>query len=678
MALLEVRNLTTRIRLRKGEVRAVDGVSLSLEPGSTLGIVGESGSGKTMLGMSILGLLPHGGYIKEGEILFDGVNLATLSPKEQREFRGGKIGIVFQDPMTSLNPCMTVGDQIIDEVRLHLGYSKDKAIERAIEVLALVGMPNPKERLEYYPHQLSGGLRQRVMIAIALACDPKLVILDEPTTALDVTIQAQILELLDDLKAKLGMAMMLITHDMGVIAGRADDVIVMYAGQIVEHAEARELFAETYHPYTEALLASIPPLSGEQPERLYSIPGIPPDLTRELIGCRFAPRCRYAQERCREEAPPYAQPEGYRHPFACFYPVGAPERVAITLRRRRDDEVKASGEVLVELDHVSKEYPVTRGAVVQRKIGSLKAVTDVSLTVYAGETLGLVGESGCGKSTTGQLVVGLERPTAGDVRFAGRSIVTDRAYLRQVRKDLQLMFQDPYASLDPRMRVKEIIEEPLDIHGIGTKQERTRMVARLLQEVGLSPAAMERYPHEFSGGQRQRIGLARALALSPKLIVADEPVSALDVSIRSQVLNLMRDIQRQHQLTYIVISHDLSVVRYLADRIGVMYLGKLVEIGTTDDIFESAHHPYTHMLLEAVPEPDPAIEQAKERSRIRGELPSAITPPPGCRFHTRCAYAQDICRSVEPPMQDFGGYHRAACHFPLTVRPREAVGASQG
>jgi peptide/nickel transport system ATP-binding protein len=670
MALLEVRDLTTRIRLRKGEVRAVDGVSFSLEAGQTLGIVGESGSGKTMTGMSILGLLPQGGYIAGGSIVFDGKDLTKVPREELRKVRGGEIGIVFQDPMTSLNPCMTIGDQITDVVRLHLGYSKERAVERAVEVLSLVGMPNPRERLEAYPHQLSGGLRQRVMIAIALSCNPKLVILDEPTTALDVTIQAQILELLDELKAKLGMAMILITHDMGVIAGRADDVMVMYAGEIVEHAPASELFNATYHPYTEALLASIPPLSGEPPERLYSIPGIPPDLTKELVGCRFAPRCHYAQERCRVEKPPYTQPDGYLHPFACFFPVGAPERVPIHLERRRGSGSSAERQILLELDHVSKEYPVTKGAVVQRKIGTVKAVTDVSFEVYTGETLGLVGESGCGKSTTGQLVVGLERPTAGDIRFAGRSIVQDRGYLKQVRRDLQLMFQDPYASLDPRMRVKEIIEEPLVIHKIGTPKERTAMVGRLLEEVGLAASAMERYPHEFSGGQRQRIGLARALALSPKLIVADEPVSALDVSIRSQVLNLMRDIQRQHDLTYIVISHDLSVVRFLADRIGVMYLGKLVEVGTGPDIFEAAKHPYTHMLLEAVPEPDPEVERSKERSAVRGELPSAIYPPSGCRFHTRCIYAQDICRTQEPPMQSFGGVHQAACHFPLTVAPR--------
>lgn len=673
MALLEVRDLRTRIRLRKGEVRAVDGVSFSLEQGKTLGIVGESGSGKTMMGMSILGLLPQGGYIAGGEILFDGVNLAGLSRRELQDVRGGKIGVVFQDPMTSLNPCMTIGDQITDVVRRHLGYSKDKAIERALEVLSLVGMPNPRERLESYPHQLSGGLRQRVMIAIALSCDPKLVILDEPTTALDVTIQAQILELLEDLKAKLGMAMLLITHDMGVIAGRADDVIVMYAGEIVEHADAAELFASTYHPYTEALLASIPPLTGDAPERLYSIPGIPPDLTGDLVGCRFAPRCHYAQERCRVEKPPYTTPEGYLHPFACFYPVGAPERVPISLERRTGQRTVTDRPVLLEFDHVSKEYPVTKGAVVQRKIGTVKAVSDVSFTVYEGETFGLVGESGCGKSTTGQMVVGLEQPTAGDIRFAGRSIVNERGYVREVRRELQLMFQDPFASLDPRMRVKEILEEPLDIHKIGTKAERVERIASLLQEVGLAPAAMERYPHEFSGGQRQRIGLARALALSPRLIVADEPVSALDVSIRSQVLNLMKDLQAQHNLTYIVISHDLSVVRYLADRIGVMYLGKLVEVGSGDDIFESAKHPYTHMLLEAVPEPDPEVERTKERSLVRGELPSAMTPPPGCRFHTRCAYAQDICRTEEPPMRDFGGVHHAACHFPLSVRPREAA-----
>jgi oligopeptide/dipeptide ABC transporter ATP-binding protein len=672
MALLEINGLETRIRLRKGEVHAVDGVNLILNERETLGIVGESGSGKTMLGMTILGLLPNGGYVKSGSIMYGGRDLVKLDPDQMRNYRGKEIAMVFQDPMTSLNPCLTIGEQISEMVKAHLGYDKDKAVERTIEVLELVGMPAPRERLSYYPHQLSGGLRQRVMIAMALSCYPKVVILDEPTTALDVTIQAQILELLDDLKARLGMSSLLITHDMGVIAGRADRVAVMYAGEVVEEASAFELFNRTYHPYTEALLSSIPPLEGERPETLYSIPGIPPDLTAELVGCRFAPRCKYVQEKCRQEKPVLTTPDGYSHRFACFFPVSAPERIPVSISGVRRP-MRSHEEELVVFDRVSKEYPVTKGAVVQRKIGTVKAVSDVSFKIYRGETFGLVGESGCGKSTTGALLVGLEQVTAGNILFDGHSITTDSSYLRKVRKDLQLMFQDPYSSLDPRMRVKEIIEEPLAIHKLGSRNSRSQMVGELLEEVGLPARAMERYPHEFSGGQRQRIGLARALALRPKVIVADEPVSALDVSIRSQVLNLMKGLQARHDLTYVVISHDLSVVRFLADRIGVMYLGKLVEVGTEEDIFQRAKHPYTHMLLDAVPEVNPDLERSKAKGAIRGELPSAINPPSGCRFRTRCAYAKDICAQEEPRATSFGADHLVACHFPMATPPRFAV-----
>ncbi|MGC9154860.1 MAG: dipeptide ABC transporter ATP-binding protein [Ferrimicrobium sp.] len=679
MPLLEIKDLHTHIRLRKGEVRAVDGVSFDVNVGETVGLVGESGSGKTMTGMSILGLLPTGGYIPHGEILFNGVDLTKLSQSQMRKYRGNEIAMVFQDPMTSLNPVLTIGDQIGETARLHLGMNKTDAEARAIEVLNMVGMPNPKERLTYFPHQLSGGLRQRVMIAMALTCDPKLLILDEPTTALDVTIQAQILELLEDLKERLSMAMILVTHDMGVIAGRADDVVVMYAGEVAEFASSKDLFQNPYHPYTEALLASIPPLEGSIPERLYSIPGLPPDLSTDLVGCRFAPRCRYVQDRCRVEEPPFETPDGYSHPFSCFYPVSAPDRIPVNVIKRDQASSKTDREAIIELDHVVKEYPVTKGALVQRHIGTVKAVTDVTFSVYRGETFGIVGESGCGKTTTGSMIVGLEDVTAGDIRFKGRSIIKDHGrYLKSVRRDLQLMFQDPYASLDPRMRVKDILSEPLTIHRLGSQRERDATVARLLREVGLSPSAADRYPHEFSGGQRQRIGLARALALQPEVIVADEPVSALDVSIRSQVLNLMKDLQAEHDLTYIIISHDLSVVRFMADRIAVMYLGKLVELGTEADIFQRAKHPYTHMLLDAVPEANPEVELAKEHGTVRGEIPSAITPPSGCRFRTRCAFAQDRCAEEQPDYTQYGQEHYAACFYPMARPPRFAETEAAG
>jgi len=669
---LQIEGLRTFIRQRTGVVRAVDGVSFAVAPGETVGLVGESGCGKTMTGLSVMGLLPHGGYIAEGAIRFGGRDLAALSEPMMRQVRGNEIGMVFQDPMTSLNPTMTIGHQIAEVVRQHRKVSKPDAMARAQEVLGLVGMPRPAERLSSYPHQLSGGLRQRAMIGMALACEPRLLIADEPTTALDVTIQDQILVLLGELKERLGMAILLITHDLGVIAGRADRVVVMYAGKIVEEAATGDLFRRARHPYTAALMASIPRLDQPTSRPLYAIPGLPPDLANPPAGCRFAPRCRFASDECAASEPALGGPDP-AHPYACFHPVGPdPVLAAAGAAAARRPADPGSGDHLLVLDHVVKEFPLTAGAVLRREVGTVKAVSDVTLTIRRGGTLGLVGESGCGKTTIGRMVVALERPTSGRVIFEGQDLGRlSGARLRQVRKDLQLMFQDPYASLDPRMRVGSILREPLQIQGLGSRAEQQQRVADLLDEVGLSPRSMQLYPHEFSGGQRQRIGLARALALSPKLIVADEPVSALDVSIRSQILNLMRRLQAAHGLTYIVISHDLSVIRYLADQVGVMYLGKLVEVGSSREVYERPAHPYTLGLLNTIPVPDPDVEHAKQGVAVSGELPSAVTPPSGCRFRTRCPLAQEICAAEEPALRSFGGDHQAACHFPLQA-PAEA------
>ena len=672
--LLEIDGLKTYVRQRHAVVRAVDGVSFTVDTGETVGIVGESGCGKTMTGMSIIRLLPPGGYIAGGSIRFEGRDLTGISDREIRDVRGNQVAVIFQDPMTSLNPTMTVGRQIAEPVRIHKHVSKQEATDRAIEVLQLVGMPRPAERLASYPHQLSGGLRQRVMIAIALACEPKLLIADEPTTALDVTIQAQILDLIDELRDRLKMAVLLITHDMGVIAGRTDRVMVMYAGKIVESAPTRSLFSEMRHPYSEALLDSIPKLNADASVPLYSIPGVPPDLSGEFVGCRFEPRCRNATEQCRIEEPPLVAEGG--HSFACFNPVGsatAPRRAVRVVDAAEASRVAlervntlASRKVIVEVDRLVKEFPVTAGAVLQRKIGSVKAVSDVSFSVREGETFGLVGESGCGKTTIGRLVVALEKPTSGAIRFDGQDVTKlNRHDLRTSRRDFQIMFQDPYASLDPRMRVGTILREPLKVQGIGSRTEQWERVGSLLREVGLGQKAIDLYPHEFSGGQRQRIGFARALTLNPRLIVADEPVSALDVSIQSQILNMMKALQQIHRLTYIVISHDLAVLRFLSDRIGVMYLGKLVEIGASKQIYEQPAHPYTRGLIDTIPVPDPVLAAASRGHHISGELPSAITPPSGCRFRTRCPQAQDICAAEEPPLLSFGGDHLAACHFPL-------------
>ena len=686
MSVLEIRDLHAEIRLRGSTVRAVDGVSLDVAEGETLGLVGESGCGKTMLGNSVIRLLPPGGVITAGQVLLSGRDLVGLSGADMRKVRGGEIGMVFQDPMTSLDPTMPIGRQIAESVQQHKGVSRKESLERAAEVLALVGMPRPAERIGDYPHQLSGGLRQRVMIAMALANEPKLLIADEPTTALDVTIQAQILDLIDSLRQRLRMAVILITHDLGVIAERADKTYVMYAGRIVEHASTDGLFGSMRHPYTEALLASIPKVDQDARHPLYSIPGLPPELTGKLTGCRFAPRCRYAEADCRESDPVLAGSDT-AHEFACFHPattssdnvaavdsLGKAEAAApgpdpeavppvVTVSEPALPEPGAAVVPLLQLAGVFKEFPVTSG-VLQRRTGSVKAVTDVSIEIRPGETFGLVGESGCGKTTIGRMMVALERPTAGSVVFDGHDLgALSSKQVRNLRSDLQLVFQDPYASLDPRMRVGAILREPLAIQGVGTRSDQHERTEELLDEVGLSRSALDRFPHEFSGGQRQRIGLARALALNPRLIVADEPVSALDVSIRSQILNLMKRLQADHALTYLIISHDLSVVRYMADRIGVMYLGRLVEVGTVADVYERPAHPYTTGLLASIPVPNP--RSTRTTGGIKGELPSALDPPSGCVFRTRCPLAQPVCAEERPPALSFGGEHQAACHFPL-------------
>jgi oligopeptide/dipeptide ABC transporter ATP-binding protein len=761
---LEIQDLSTHIKLTSSVVQAVGNVDMIIDPGETLGVVGESGCGKSMTGLSIMGLLPPGGSIIGGSIKLEGRELVGLKPEEMRRVRGNDIAMIFQDPLTSLDPTKTIGYQVAEPVRLHRGASKAEALNRAVEVLSLVGLPRPKERLDDYPHQLSGGLRQRVMIAMALANEPKLLIADEPTTALDVTIQAQILALLRDLKERLGMAMLLITHDMGVIAGHADRVNVMYAGRVVETAEVRQLFNEMHHPYTQALLASIPQLDQDANKALHAIPGLPPDLAHPPQGCRFAARCSRATDKCRSDEPSLAG-KTYEHRFSCWHPVdgplalavigeggpdavstglGSPDTTSVAEAAPPSDqagytpelvadaplpaaqpteqtapaaapaaeetrgvdgvggteaiviaaglEVTADGRLevaerkvevaaangdgalpLLQITNLVKEFPITSG-VMQRKVGAVHAVSDVSFSVPAGTTFGLVGESGCGKTTIGKLIVALEKPNSGTITLGDVNVSKlHGGELRRKRRDLQLMFQDPHSSLDPRMRVGAIIGEPLAVQHLGSKRAQRDRVFELLSEVGLPRNAVERYPHEFSGGQRQRIGLARALTLNPRLIVADEPVSALDVSIRAQVLNLMKRLQASHGLTYVVISHDLAVVKYMANRIGVMYLGKLVELGSAQDIYERAAHPYTSGLIATIPAPKPAAERAKRDVAIRGELPSPVNPPSGCRFRTRCKYAQEICAAEEPQLRSFGPDHVAACHFPLQTPDDSAV-----
>ena len=709
---LQVRDLRTEFNMRNGSVVAVDGVSFDVGEGECVGVVGESGCGKSTTGLSIMRLLPTNGHLTSGSVTLLGRDLASLDEKQMRQVRGDEVALIPQDPMTSLNPNMTIGKQIAEGVLLHRDVSRPEARARALEVLRQVEMPQPEERLDQYPHELSGGLRQRVMIAMALACEPKLLIADEPTTALDVTIQAQILDLIDDLRQRLSMAVVLITHDMGVIAGRTDRVVVMYAGKVAEEAQTAELFGRIHHPYSQALLASVPKIDQDRNVRLLSIPGLPPDLSQPITGCRFAPRCQFAAVDCRTDEPLLSDAvtaDGSTHRFSCFHPIDPDAGAAVGAEAGASDMASAvtaeaaadaapgapavvttpaaadvpaavrPAEHILEVTNLVKEFPVMAGGLLRRQIGSVKAVSEVSFAIRKGETFGLVGESGCGKTTIGRLLVALERANSGSIRFDGSEITTmGRRALQGKRRDLQLMFQDPYASLDPRMRVGTIIREPLKVHKVGSASDQANKVGSLLDEVGLSRTSVDRYPHEFSGGQRQRIGLARALALDPMLIVADEPVSALDVSIQAQILNLMKDLQTRHGLTYLMISHDLAVLRYMADTIAVMYLGKLVEVGPAHAVYGQPAHHYTLGLLDAVPVADVEASRAMAAARIRvaGELPSAMSPPTGCRFNTRCPAAEEICREQEPPMQAYGGGHLAACHFPLRTPLQAPVSLS--
>ena len=672
--MLTIRDLSVQIRTGDRIVRPISGVDLDLARGETLGIVGETGSGKSMTGLAIMGMLPAGSEITNGSIRFDGEELVGRDPRAYRSLRGRRISMVFQDSLTALNPTRRIGDQVAEPLLLHGLAHRAEALRRAEEMLALVGIPRPSERMRDYPHQLSGGMRQRVMIAMALIAEPDLLIADEPTTALDVTIQAEILELLGRLKEQLGMAMILVTHDMGVVARHADRVGVMYAGRLVETGPTRALFRRTRHRYTRALLDSIPSLEQDRGVELFSIPGSPPDPAETVPGCRFAPRCAAATDRCRAERPPLEGEGG--HVFACWNPVADAPPVLPGRALPAAPVVETSTEPRLEVVDLVQEHPVSGWAPKGRR-RTVKAVSGVSFTVEAGETLGLVGESGCGKSSLGRMLVAMDRPTAGEVRLEGTKVSgVGRRGLGARRARLQMMFQDSGAALDPKMTIGTILREPLAIQGIGTTAERTERAIALLDGVGLGPSILERYPHELSGGQRQRIGLARALALDPDVLVADEPVSALDVSIRSQVLNLMRTQQRERGLSSVVISHDLSVIRYLSDRVGVMYLGKIVEVGATDEVYERPAHPYTAGLLAAVPIADPDAPPPDAAERVRGELPSPLDPPSGCRFRTRCPLATELCATVEPTLEAVGDAHDVACHFPLQPKAQAPADAS--
>ena len=679
--LLQIKDLHTDIEIRSGVVRALSGVDLHVNPGETLGIVGESGSGKTMTALSLMGLLPQGGKVSSGSIILDGQDLTQLPLKEKRKLRGTKVGMIFQDPLTSLNPTMKIGLQVCEPLRVHEKLSKKEALARAVEILKRVGMPRPEVVINNYPHQLSGGMRQRVMIAMALVCKPRILIADEPTTALDVTTQMQILDLIDELRDEYKMGVILITHDLGVVAGHTDRVAVMYAGRIVETAPTKTLFTEPKHRYTSSLMAALPERALAAGTKLFSIPGAPPSLTNLPVGCRFAARCLWATDECRAGYPDLSGDEN--HTFSCFHPVQEGDESPAVLQGKLDstsaegaasDVPQISQEVLLDVKEASREYESAGSGFFKREKGVVSAVDRVSITVKKGETYGLVGESGCGKSTVGRLIAGLEPPSGGAIELDGRDLATlkGRDAVR-IHRDVQMMFQDSYAAMDPRMRIDQILAEPMSIQKTGNARQIAERIMEILEQVGLTEEILDRYPHEFSGGQLQRIGFARSLTLAPDLIVADEPVSALDVSVQAQVLNLMKDLQQELGLSYLFISHDLAVVQYMADRIGVMYLGRIVEEGPAHEVVKNPKHPYTKALIDSIPVPDPEFKHDESAIKLTGEPPSAVNPPEGCRFRPRCPFAGEECK-VQPMLTD--ETHRVACHHPLLqLSVKEEVGA---
>ncbi|MFF3001917.1 dipeptide ABC transporter ATP-binding protein [Kitasatospora sp. NPDC057940] len=691
---LSVRDLSVSFPSEAGPVEAVRGIGFDLLPGRTLGIVGESGSGKSATALAVMGLLPPTARLG-GRILLGGRDLAAMDDKALSQVRGKDIGMVFQDPMSALTPIFSVGRLLSQALRVHRELSKKDAWEQAVELLDLVGIPDPRERAKSFPHEFSGGMRQRVVIALAIANKPSVLVADEPTTALDVTVQAQILDVLRLAQRETGAGLVLITHDLGVVAGHADDVAVMYAGRIVEHASVDELFRRPTMPYTARLLASVPTVDSGVERPLIPVGGEPPSLVGLPGGCPFAPRCAVAQDVCRTTEPdltaldPNALDLTAPDPTA---PGGQHEhggRVACHRAREIADGTldpaghaaavpparageRTAGEVVLRVEDLVKTFPVTKGALLKRRVGTLHAVNHVSFELRAGETLGLVGESGSGKTTTLREVLRLRAPEGGRIEVAGTDVATLRsaAQVRELRRDVQIVLQDPTDALDPRLTVFDLLAEPLQAAGADRTAIRSR-VTRLLDLVGLDRTMGDRFPAALSGGQRQRVGIARALAREPKLLVLDEPLSALDVSVQAEIINLLARLKRELGLAYLVVAHDLAVVRYVSDRIAVMYLGHIVESGATEEIFARPRHPYTQALLSAIPVPDPERERHRERVVLAGEQPSATRLPEGCVFVDRCPLYREAdesvrtrCRTERPATVGApdGSDHRYACH----------------
>ena len=708
---LEVKDLKVTFPSEDGAVHAVRGVNFTVANGEVLGIVGESGSGKSVTSLAIMGLLDENAKV-EGSIKIHGVEVLGRSDAYMSRIRGKVLSMVFQDPLSALTPVYSIGVQLVEALQIHQKMSNKAAEKRAMELLGLVGIPNPEIRFKSFPHEFSGGMRQRVMIAMAIANDPDLIICDEPTTALDVTIQAQILELLKTAQKETGAAVIMITHDLGVVADMADKVAVMYAGRVVEFANVDNIFYNPRMPYTIGLLGALPRPDEKSSTALATLEGNPPSMLVAPTACPFAPRCPLVTAACLDGEPalvPVIEDrehleevskklgaeagkeideeilEGVIHTSACIraeeisknkwtykdvYPI--PRHIDRMAGRRDRD----SREDVLKVEDLIKYFPLMKGAVFKRQVGTVHAVDKISFEIKAGETMGLVGESGCGKTTTLLEILDLKQPQGGKIVVLGQdSAKLSRSARKKVRENLQVVFQDPMASLDPRMPIYDIISEPLKYNGYSKTQMRER-VSHLIELVGLEKAHLNRYPRHFSGGQRQRIGIARALALEPSLLVLDEPVSALDVSIQAGVINLLDELKAELGLSYLFVAHDLSVVRHIADRVAVMYLGKIVEIGDVEEVFDAPQHPYTQALLSAIPVPDPQLERSRHRILLTGDLPSPADPPSGCRFRTRCPLfktlpedKQQLCIDVSPELVPPPGSHDldTACHYPEPV-----------
>ena len=660
MSVLSINDLHIAYRMGRNWVDVVRGISLDINKGETFGIVGESGCGKSTVAFSVMNYLGRNGRISKGNIHFGDTDLPALSEPEARKIRGKKIAMVYQNPLSSLNPSIKIGKQIAEVVIHHEGLGKAEADDRVIEILKKVHMPAPDSVMSRFPHQLSGGMQQRVGIAMALISNPDLLIMDEPTTGLDVTTEAAVLDLVNELKTEFNSAILYISHNLGVIAKVSDQVGVMYAGQFVEKGAVGEVFQNPSHPYAQDLLNCIPRLDWHyQTNRLSAIEGRVPLPTQLPQGCVFAPRCRFAQDKCSEIRP---ELDSFGNRFTrCLFTneiatgeLTASDVMESGVGAREDGREQ---EVMLELTQLRKHFPF--------KGQQIKAVDGINFEIKAGETFALVGESGCGKSTLGRCVVGLLEPTEGTLNFQGEDISKAAAQRSEdVRQAMQIVFQNPEATLNPQHKIGRILGRAFEFFGTKDVNKRKEKVAQLLETVKLDGSYARRFPVQLSGGEKQRVAIARAFAGDPSLIVCDEAVSALDVSVQAAVLNLLVDLKQEKQCAYLFVSHDLAVVRYISDRVGVMYLGQMMEIGTSEQLFEAPSHPYTEALLSAVQTPDTTVEQ--ETIRLEGSVPSPLNPPKGCPFHNRCPRkVGDICESTKPEWQDAGDGHGIFCHIPV-------------